>query len=59
MDRSSAGGDTPDKSNLAHLRCLQGLDARFTKILCLEGYRLWDGMGPAVDTVMRWAIYEV
>jgi hypothetical protein len=37
--------------NLAHLRCLQGLDARSAEILCLQGCKLWDGEGQAVDTV--------
>ena len=37
--------------NLAHLRCLQGLDVRSVEILCLQGCRLWDGEGQAVDTV--------
>ena len=40
-----------DNLNLAHLRCLQGLDARSVEILCLQGFRLWDGEGQAVDTV--------
>ena len=40
-----------DNLNLAHLRCLQGLDARSAEMLCLQGFRLWDGEGQAVDTV--------
>lgn len=40
-----------DNLNFAHLRCLQGLDARSAEILCLQGYRLWGGEGKAVDTV--------
>jgi len=40
-----------DTLNLAYLRCLQGLDARSVKILCLDGCRLWDGGGQAIGTV--------
>jgi len=43
---SSAGNDSFEESNLAHLRCLEGLDARSAEILCLEDYRLivgWQG----------------
>ena len=40
-----------DESNLAHLRCLPGLNTRSVEILCLEGYRLWDGQGQPVDDV--------
>ena len=48
---SSSKDGVHDELNLAHLRCLQGLDVRSAEILCLEGYRLWDGKGRAVDTV--------
>ena len=37
--------------NSKQLGCLQGPDARSTEILCLQGCRLWDGEGKAVDAV--------
>ena len=48
---SSAEHVIHDESDLAHMRCLPDLDTRSVKILCLEGYRLWDGRGRAVDDV--------
>jgi len=37
--------------NLAHLNCLKDLDARSAEILCMDGYMLPTGDGPAADLV--------
>ena len=52
-EQSFVPGVTDDTLNMAHLDCLKDLNAQSAEILCMEGYKSWDGDALTVDSVKK------